>query len=201
MPSTNGLVLVIASALAGIAGVGQAPVAYDVVAASRVEVHTGKGGLLGFAGHDHVIRAGAVHGRVIYFPAHPDSSSVEIVIPSDSLVVLTPPDTGEIRQVTAAMREDVLDVAHYPEIRLVTTSVAPRDSGFTLSANVTLHGQTRPVQVVVRATVGADTLRASGKFTVKQTDFGIRPYRGGPGGTVRVADQIELDFEIVAVRK
>ena len=33
-----------------------------------------------------------------------------------------------------------------------------------------------------------DTLRAKGGFSVKQTDFGIQPFRGGPGGTVKVAD-------------
>jgi hypothetical protein len=35
---------------------------------------------------------------------------------------------------------------------------------------------------------------------VKQTDFGIRPYRGGPGGLVRVADRIAFRFRIIAVR-
>jgi polyisoprenoid-binding protein YceI len=201
VPSRVWLLLVATSALASISARVPDAVVYEVVAASRVEIHTGKGGLLGFAGHDHVIRAGAVHGRVVYSSAHPDSSSVEIVIPSDSLTVLTPPDTAEIRQVTVAMREAVLDVAHYPEIRIATTSVAARDSGFLLTANLTLRGQTRPIRVAVHAVIGPDTLRASGSFTVKQTDFGIRPYRGGPGGTVRVADQIELQFEIVAVRK
>jgi len=36
---------------------------------------------------------------------------------------------------------------------------------------------------------------------VKQTDFGIRPYRGGPGGTVRVADKVTFDISAVAVRQ
>jgi polyisoprenoid-binding protein YceI len=201
VPSRVWLLLVAASALASISEKVPDAVVYEVVAASRVEIHTGKGGLLGFAGHDHVIRAGAVHGRVVYSSAHPDSSTVEVVIPSDSLVVLTPPDTGEIRQVTAAMRKDVLDVTHYPEIRLVSTSVTGRDSGFTVHADLTLHGKTNPITVEVRTTIGADTLRTSGSFTVKQTDFGIRPYRGGPGGALRVADEIELQFQIVAVRK
>jgi len=35
---------------------------------------------------------------------------------------------------------------------------------------------------------------------VKQTDYGIRPYRGGPAGTVRVADRVTFSFEAVGIR-
>jgi len=35
---------------------------------------------------------------------------------------------------------------------------------------------------------------------VKQTDFGIKPYRGGPSGVVKVADRVTFDFEAVGVR-
>jgi len=36
---------------------------------------------------------------------------------------------------------------------------------------------------------------------VKQTDFGIKPFRGGPAGTVRVADRVTFEIEAVAVRE
>jgi hypothetical protein len=45
-----------------------------------------------------------------------------------------------------------------------------------------------------------DTLRATGTFSAKQTDFGIKPFRGGPGGTVKVADRVTFDFEAIGVR-
>jgi polyisoprenoid-binding protein YceI len=56
------------------------------------------------------------------------------------------------------------------------------------------------VTVDVRLVQRADTLRAVGTFAVKQTDFGIRPYRGGPAGIVRVADRVTFSFEAVALR-
>jgi polyisoprenoid-binding protein YceI len=176
-------------------------VVYTVLPASRVDIHTGKAGLLGFAGHEHLIRAAAVRGRVVYFPAHPDSSRVEITIPTDSLVVLSPSDTVEVRKVTAAMRTDVLAVEHFPEIRLASTAVTSGNAVFRVAATLTLHGVSKPITVDVHTSIGADTVRAAGTFTVLQTAFGIRPYRGGPGGTVRVADQIALEFAIVAVRR
>jgi len=70
-----------------------------------------------------------------------------------------------------------------------------------VDAALTMKGQSRDVRLVVRADLGADTVRAITTFTVKQTDFGIRPYRGGPGGTVRVADRVTFVIEAVAVRR
>ena len=175
-------------------------VVYVLSADSRFEVKTGKAGLLGFAGHTHVVRARGFAGRVVYHPAAPSESRLEIVVPADSLAVLTPPDTEEIRKVTQTMRTDVLHVDDYPVIRFVSTGVTPTVDGFQVQGRLTLAGQTRDVSCDVRAAVGTDTLRATGEFSVKQTDYGIRPYRGGPAGSVRVADRVTFSFEAVAVR-
>jgi len=184
-------------------GAGRDSVVYDLAPAplTRFEVLTGKAGLLGFAGHTHVIRARGFSGRIVWYPDQPSASHVTISVATDSLEVLTPPDTAEIRKVTAAMREDVLDVAHYPEITLTVRGVERAGDTLRLQAVLTIKGQTREVPLTVRAILGPDTLRASTTFAIKQTDFGIRPFRGGPGGTVRVADRVTLTIEAVAVRR
>jgi polyisoprenoid-binding protein YceI len=173
---------------------------YAFAPASRLEVKTGKAGLLGFAGHEHIIRARAFTGRIVYFPDAIPASQVDVTVATDSLEVLTPPDTVEIRHVTAAMRADVLDVARYPRITLVTRSVARTPNGIRLLAALTLKDRTRELPVDVALDFRADTLRARATFGVNQSDFGIRPYRGGPGGTVRVADRITFSIDVVAVR-
>jgi polyisoprenoid-binding protein YceI len=175
-------------------------VTYVLSAASRFEVKTGKAGLFGFAGHAHLVRARAVAGRVIYYPNMPATSRVEIVVSAESLEVVTPPDTAEIRKVTRAMRTDVLHVDEYPSISFVSTAATPSTEGFQLQGRLTLVGQSRDVTLDVHTDVGADTLRASGSFAVKQTDFGIRPYRGGPAGTVRVADRVTISVDAVGIR-
>lgn len=175
-------------------------IVYNVAPSSRFEVQTGKAGLLGFAGHEHLIRARAFSGQIVYRPGAPGESRVVIVVPTESLEVLTPPDTEEIRKVTEAMRTEVLHVAEYPEIRLVSKAVTPSDGGFRLRADLTLAGQTHEVSVDVRVTIEADTLRATAAFSVKQTEFGIKPYRGGPAGTVRVADPVKFQIETVGIR-
>jgi len=174
-------------------------VVYVIAPASRLEVATGKSGLLGFAGHEHTIRARAFSGRVVYRPDSIAASRVEITILTDSLEVLTPPDTQEIRKVTESMRTEVLDVEQYPEIRLVSQRIEGTPRRITMTAAITIKGKTREVPLTVDLDIGRDTLRASSSFKLKQTDFGIRPYRGGPAGTVRVADQVTFTIDAMGV--
>ena len=190
-----------ASALALLQAPPGAASVYVLTPASALTVKTGKAGLLGFAGHEHVIRARGFSGRVLYNPHAPDSSSVAVLVPTDSLEVLTPPDTAEIRKVTAAMRSQVLQIAQYPEIRLESRAISVRGDTAHVLAALTMHGVTRDVPIDVRIEITADTLRAVTRFVIKQTDFGIRPYRGGPGGTVRVANEVTFDIHIVAARR
>jgi polyisoprenoid-binding protein YceI len=183
---------------AGFEGVDS--VVYRLARTSRLEVKTGKGGLFGFAGHSHVIRARAFSGRVVYYPHAAARSHLQITVQTDSLEVLTPPDTAEIRKVTAAMRTDILHIDQYHEIRLVTKEVTPTAQGFHLIGALTLVGQTRDVPIDVSVEAGVDTLRANATFAIKQTDFGIEPFSGGPAGTVKVADRVTFTIEAVAVR-
>lgn len=174
---------------------------YALSPASRLEVKTAKAGLLSFAGHEHTIRARAFRGRIVFYPAHPEASHFSITVAAESLEVLTPPDTEEIRKVTAAMRTDVLAARDYPEITFTSRSVRLAGDTLHLTSAFTLHGVTRDLPVTFRVAIGADTLRAAGSFVIKQTDFGIRPYRGGPGGTVRVGDAVTFTVDVVALRQ
>jgi len=167
---------------AGFEGVDS--VVYRLLPGSRLEVKTGKAGLFGFAGHSHLIRARAFSGTVVYYPHAAARSHLQITIQADSLEVLTPPDTAEIREVTAAMRTEVLHTDQFHEIRLVTKEVAPTAHGFHMIGALTLVGQTRDVPIDVNVELGVDSLHATATFAIKQTDFGIKPYSGGPAGTV-----------------
>src|SRR5262245_15977801 len=169
---------------------------YRLDPASRLVVKTGKAGILGFAGHPHVIQAHAVKGELVYRPGRA-ASSLRLSLPTDSLEVLTPPDTEEIRKVTESMRNDVLHVDRYPEMRFAADSLDARSGRMSFPLLVTMAGKTRPVPVTAEVTIAPDSIRAIGMFTVKQTDFGIEPYSGGPGGTVKVADKVTLCFDLV----
>jgi polyisoprenoid-binding protein YceI len=162
-------------------------------------VKTGTAGLFGFAGHKHVIRARAVSGELVYQPGRP-TSYLRLKVPTDSLEVLTPPDTAEIRKVTQAMRTEVLHVDRYPEMTFAADSLNARSGKIEMQLALTMEGTTRKVPVTADVTIGADTIRATGSFAAKQTDFGIKPFSGGPGGTVKVADRVTFCFDLVAIQ-
>jgi polyisoprenoid-binding protein YceI len=176
------------------------PGTYHLIHDSRLEVKTGKSGVFGFAGHDHLIRATAYDGEVKYEPEEPAATSIRIRIVTDGLKVLTPPDSEEIRKVTASMRGEVLDVDRYPEIRFASKSVTRAREGYTIVADLTMHGQTHEVTVPAQVGFSGDTLVAKSRFRVKQTAFGMKPYRGGPAGSIRVADEVEFRIQLRAVR-
>lgn len=175
-------------------------VVYHLGPGSRLQVKTGKAGVFGFVGHNHLIESHAVHGEVVYYPREPQRSHLEITVQADSLQVLTPRDTAEIRKVGETMRTEVLRTADYPTIRLVSQEVQSKGDGFHIVGAMTLAGQTRTVPLDVITRIGGDTLQAGSTFSLKQSDFGIKPYQGGPGGTVKVADRVTIQIDAVAVR-
>lgn len=180
----------------------QAPadsVVYRLAPSSRLVVKTGKAGLFGFAGHTHVIRARAVSGRLVYHPGRP-ASYLRLQVPTESLEVLTPPDTAEIRKVTKAMRTEVLHVDKHPEMIFAAESLDAKSGKMEMQLALTMEGSTRQVPVSADVTIHPDSIRTRGSFSAKQTDFGIKPYTGGPAGTVKVADRVTFCFDLLAVR-
>jgi polyisoprenoid-binding protein YceI len=188
-------------AMGGLCAQGPADsVVYHLDPGSRLVVKTGKAGLFGFAGHAHLIRARSMTGELVYYPGQ-RASHLRIKVPTDSLEVLTPPDTAEIRKVTEAMRTQVLHVDKYPEMAFAADSLDAKSGKMDMQLAVTMEGTTRKVPVTSNVVIGKDSIRAGGSFVAKQTDFGIVPFRGGPGGTVKVADEVTFCFDLIATRE
>src|SRR5919199_5930187 len=121
-------------------------VVYHLDPSSRLVVKTGKAGLFGFAGHGHLIRARSVTGQLVYRPRQP-KSHLSLKVPTDSLEVLTPPDTAEIRKVTQAMRTEVLHVDKYPDMTFAADSLDARSGKMEMQLALTMEGVTRKVPV------------------------------------------------------
>jgi hypothetical protein len=98
------------------------------------------------------------------------------------------------------MRTEVLHVDKYPRMTFAADSISAKSGKTELRLAVTMEGTTRRIPVSADVTIGPDMVRANGTFEAKQTDFGIKPYRGGPGGTVKVADRVTFCFDLVAIR-
>lgn len=171
---------------------------YRLLPASRFDVITHNAGLFGLLGHEHRIRAHGVTGSIRFARDSVAASSVDLTIPVDSLEVLTPRVPSEIQEVTANMRNDVLHPDSFPKMSFRSDSVRARDDSARIYAELTIEGVTRAVPVDVALAFAGDTLHARARFDIRQTDFGIRPYRQA-FGTVQVANRVTFEIDAVAV--
>ena len=55
---------------------------------------------------------------------------------------------------------------------------------------------TRPVTLPLAVEVGADGLEATGRMTIRQTDYGIDPV--SVAGVVKVKNELAIEYTIVA---
>lgn len=176
------------------------PSRWTILPSSRFEVRTGKAGLLGAFGHRHTIRAGRVSGTIAHDSDRIAASSVHIEIPTESLAVVREgADREDAPEVEEAMFSDVLPPGRFPRIAFDSRIVTRNGDRLHVVGDLTLGPRTRTVAVDVRLDAAGDTLRASGSFPLRQTDFGIEPYSAA-GGTIKVADRVEIAFEALAVR-
>lgn len=153
---------------------------------SVMKVRVSKSGLLSGFGHEHEISAPIANGTV-------DRKSGQVVLRIDarSLRVvdqgISDKDREEIQSNMTGPK--VLDTEHFPEIAFRGTGPG------MVKGDLTLHGQTHPVTMNVRDQAGHFT----GVARLKQSDFGITPIKVA-GGTVRVKDEVQIEFDIQLAR-
>ena len=68
-----------------------------------------------------------------------------------------------------------------------------------MNGELTLHGVTLNQAISARVTLKGDTLRAAGDFSIRQSDYEIRPVSAA-GGTVKLKDELKLSFDIAALK-
>ena len=111
---------------------------------------------------------------------------------------------GDVAEVQRTMLSDrVLDVTRYPTIAFESDriSVQQRSAGslaLRVDGRLTLHGVTKPMNIPVAVRLDGTKMTATAEATVRQSEFGIKPVTAA-GGTVRVKDEVEVTFTIVAV--
>jgi polyisoprenoid-binding protein YceI len=167
-------------------------------------VFVGKAGLFSALAHDHEIGVKSFSGRVVVPAAGASGGSLEMEVDAPSLVVLDKkPSEEDKKKIFNSMHNEVLESAKYQKITFKSVSVSDvKQTGndaysFVVNGDLTLRGVTNRIAVPVAATVTPQDLRATGKYTLKQTDYGIKPYSAA-GGTIKVKDEVVINFNIVA---
>lgn len=145
--------LILASALFAVAAptVAQLPGAPDKarVAAGTYTVDTAHTQVawrvnhMGFSMLDGLF--GATGGSATIDPKNPAASKVAIDFNiADSLTVTSPRFAGHLKS------KDFFDVATYPTAKFVSTRITPAGDHWTMTGNLTIKDQTKPVQLTVR---------------------------------------------------
>ena len=158
-------------------------------AKSIITIHVYKAGVFSAFGHDHEIAAPIASGTV-------DSGArrVELRINTRALRVRDPEASEKDRdQIQMTMLgPEVLAAERYPEIAFRASEAEAGAGGiWQVRGTLTLHGENRPVAVEVNQRGG----HYVGTARLRQTDFGIKPVKVA-GGTVKVKDEIRVDFDI-----
>ena len=162
-------------------------------AKSTMTVRVYKAGVFSAFGHNHEIAAPIADGKV-----DAAARQVELHVETRALKVLDPgvseKDLAETQRVM--LSSEVLNAEAHPAIAFRSTSAEPAGTGaWKVHGNLTVHGQTKAVDVDVRQ----EGEHYVGTSRFKQTEFGIQPVKVA-GGTIRVKDEIRIEFNIQLAR-
>lgn len=188
---TNPIIKLVCLAAIGTASLSGQGKAIDIKR-STISVHVGKAGLFSVAGHEHWVNAPISSGVI------DDSNTphVEFRVDAARLEVKPDPkvDAKTQAEIQKNMQEITLESGKYPEITFRSSRAEKQAGGhWRVEGMLTLHGATKPVIVAVKRNNGA----YAGHVTISQTDFGITPISVA-GGFVKVKNELEIDFQIVA---
>ena len=181
-------------------------------AASDVNVLVYRGGLMARLGHNHVMTAKSVKGKV---SLHPDlaKSGFDLSFPVAELIVddaqarksAGEDFPGEIPQKdrdgtrTNMLKPEVLDGERFAYIKLSSVKIAGSLQSARALTRITIKDVSREVEVPVTIVTTPTRVTATGQFAIKQTDFGIKPFSIGLGA-LEVVDQVQIRFKVVATR-
>jgi polyisoprenoid-binding protein YceI len=160
-------------------------------------------GILSAFGHNPTVAIPDFQGEVQWTSSALEDASLRLVIQAASLVVTDDISNKDRQEIECRMQNEVLETGGFSEITYEchrVSSIQKMGEGVysaALNGELTLHGITRNQPVSARVTLKGDTLRAAGEFSVRQSDYEIKPVSAA-GGTVKLKDEIKLSFEISA---
>jgi polyisoprenoid-binding protein YceI len=162
-------------------------------------IRTGVAGRAARMGHRLTIAMRRWQASVGWAGAEPVSA--DLVVEVDSFEVLR--GEGGVKGLSGAEKALVksnalksLDAGHHPEIRFAADTVDKTDDGYRLTGQLQIRGKSRAHVIDVRTEDLGEAWRISAESSVRQTDYGVKPY-SLLMGSVRVADEVSVAFNAV----
>lgn len=171
-------------------------------AMSRFAVQAFATGLLSAFGHNPRIEIRNYAAEIQCPAGMYDKASLHMVVQTAGMEVLDEMKRDDRQKLEREMYEKVLDVQNYPTAvysgnvthaeRLAANLYKVRVNG-----ELSFHGTTRPLAVEATLTIIGNTIRAAGEFSLRQSDYGIKP-ASFAAGTLRLKDEIKFTFDLLA---
>lgn len=156
--------------------------------------HNPKIAIPDFQGDAEFTRAGSVL----------ENARLQIRINANSLEVTDDISEKDREEINSRMRREVLETDSYPEIVYDCPRITASGNGdrfwAALSGNLSLRGVTKGLPISAKVQLNGDSLRATGEFSLRQSDYRIALISAA-GGTIRLKDELKFMFEIVARRE
>lgn len=131
--------------------------------------------------------------------------SAELVVEADSFEVLR--GDGGVKGLSgtekALVRSNALkslSASRFPVIRYTADVIDEVDDGYRLTGTLEIRGESRDHVIDVHTEDLGDSWRLSVESTIRQSDYGIKPY-SLLMGTVQVADEVSLTFSAVRAQE
>jgi polyisoprenoid-binding protein YceI len=170
--------------------------------ASQFTVQAFASGLIAVIAHSPKIAIRDWSGVVQLASTTLERASLKVRVKSASLEVLDELADADRREIHRVMNQEVLESERFPEITYDSTEVSAekvRDDLYRLNmrGRLTLHGVSNDQELVAQASLGVDSARAYGTFTLLQSDYDIH-IASIAGGTLKLQDELKFSFYIVA---
>jgi polyisoprenoid-binding protein YceI len=162
-------------------------------------LHTGVAGRAARMGHRLVIAMSRWRATVGW--DGPQPVSAELAVEVDSFEVLR--GDGGVKGLSGTEKAQVrsnalksLNASRFPEIRYTADAIERADHGYRLTGTLEIRGTSRDHVIDLHTEDLANSWRMSSESTVRQTDYGVKPY-SVLMGSVQVADVVSLTFSAV----
>jgi polyisoprenoid-binding protein YceI len=160
-------------------------------------------GLLSAFGHDPVIYIKEFSGEVRFVPESFADASLRLTIDPKSLAVGLEVKEKDRLEIEQTMHREVLETGKFNEIvfnskNISVSRVAAGRYRVRVIGDLTLHGATQKnLWITAETSLSENGFRGQGGFSIKQTDFGIKPYSAA-GGTIKLKNELKFSFDVGA---
>ncbi len=159
-------------------------------------------GILSAMGHSPTIAISRFTGAVDFNREGLTGKGLSLTMDAASLSVQDDMSDKDRREMERIMNQQILEVATYPTIlyeapAFTITRIEESLYLAALSGTLNFRGVTHNQPVSARIAVFGDMLRASGDFTLRQSDYRVKPVVVA-GGALKLKDDLRFSFEIVA---